>query len=433
MLGKCLGLAEMSRVVQKFGGSSLKDLAHIRRAAQIVAQRWHEGDQVLVVVSAMGDKTDQLLNLAKEANKTNTEDSAECDSLLATGEQESAALMALCLQNLGLNARSFLGWQIPVETFGKHGRAQVRRINNLQLVNTLQNREIAVCAGFQGLMAAGDRVATLGRGGSDTSAVLIAASIKAQLCEIFTDVEGVFTTDPRIVTNAQKIDKINYEEMLEMASLGAKILETRAAAAAMKYKIPLHIRSTFSGKKGTKVENGKQSVEQKPVTALTYSDRDAKIALLGLDNRPGVAAKIFEHLAEKNISVDMIVQGTTQDEEKAHIAFTVEKNDLKRACSAIEEIKEKAAFQELRSDDKVIKLSLIGAGMNSYAGVAARMFRILAEKGINIQIIATSEIKISVLIAADYLELALRSLHAVFDLPKTDNSTDNSTEEKKSS
>ena len=423
----------MYRVVQKFGGSSLKDLAHIRRAAQIVAQRWHAGDQVLVVVSAMGDKTDQLLNLAREANKNSINESAECDSLLATGEQESAALMALCLQNLGLNARSFLGWQIPVETFGKHGRAQVRRINNLQLVNTLQNRDIAVCAGFQGLMVAGDRVATLGRGGSDTSAVLIAASIQAQLCEIFTDVEGVFTTDPRIVTNARKIDKINYEEMLEMASLGARILETRAAAAAMRYKVPLHIRSTFSKNKGTEVTDGDDGMEQRAVTALTYSDRDAKIAILGLDNQPGVAARIFEHLAEKNISVDMIVQGTTQDQEKAHIAFTVEKNDLEKACAAIEEIKHVATFQELRSDDKVIKLSLIGAGMNSYAGVAARMFRILADKGINIQIIATSEIKISVLIASDYLELALRSLHAVFDLPDKgdENKNKNKNENKK--
>ena len=408
----------MSRVVQKFGGSSLADLACMRRAAQLVAQRWHQGDQVVVVVSAMGERTDNLLALALEASKSHASANAETDALLATGEQEAAALMALCLQNIGLKARSFAGWQIPVETRGVHGNAQVEQVATTNLLATLRQKAVAVCAGFQGTMGGDKRVATLGRGGSDTSAVLLAAALEADLCEIFTDVEGVCTADPRIVTTARKIATIDYEEMLEMASLGARVLETRAASAAMRFRVPLSIRSTFSDAPGTLVSATDKTMEQRSVTALAYSDKDAKIALVGLDNCPGIAAKIFAQLAFKNISVDMIVQGTTQDEKKAHITFTVAKTDLERACAALEEIRAEAPFQELRSDDKVIKISLIGAGMNSYAGVASRMFRTLADKGINIQIIATSEIKISVLIAADYLELAVRSLHAVFELQK---------------
>ena len=419
----------MFRVVQKFGGSSLADLTCMRRAAQLVAQRWHQGDQVLVVVSAMGDRTDQLLALAFEASKSHAPASAETDALLATGEQESAALMALCLNNIGLKARSFAGWQIPVETCGPHGNARVEQIATTNLLATLRERAVAVCTGFQGTTGGGGggdrRVATLGRGGSDTSAVLLAAALEADLCEIFTDVEGVYTTDPRIVTSARKIDTIDYEEMLEMAALGARVLETRAASAAMRFRVPLRIRSTFSDNEGTSVSATDKTMEQRSVTALAYSDKDAKIALVGLDNTPGIAAKVFAQLALKSISVDMIVQGTTQDEKKAHITFTVAKTDLERACNALEEIRADTPFQEIRSDDKVIKISLIGAGMNSYAGIASRMFRTLADKGINIQIIATSEIKISVLIAADYLELAMRSLHAAFELQK-DTSSQNS-------
>ena len=408
----------MSRFVQKFGGSSLADLTCMRRAAQLVAQRWHQGDQVVVVVSAMGARTDRLLALALEASKSHASANAETDALLATGEQQAAALMALCLQNIGLKARSFAGWQIPIETYGQHGNAQVKQIATTTLLETLRQKAIAVCAGFQGTMSGDGRIATLGRGGSDTSAVLLAAALEADLCEIFTDVEGVFTADPKIVATAQKIDTIDYEEMLEMAALGARVLETRAASAAMRYRVPLLVRSTFSDAPGTSVSATDKTMEQRSVTALAYSDKDAKIALIGLDNSPGIAAKVFAQLALKNILVDMIIQGTTQDEKKAHITFTVEKTDVQRACQALEDIRAEAPFQELRSDDKVIKISLIGAGMNSYAGVASRMFRTLADKGINIQIIATSEIKISVLIAADYLELAMRSLHAVFELEK---------------
>ena len=418
----------MFRVVQKFGGSSLADLTCMRRAAQLVAQRWHQGDQVLVVVSAMGDRTDRLLALAYEASKSHAPASAETDALLATGEQESAALMALCLNNIGLKARSFAGWQIPVETCGPHGNARVEQIATTNLLATLREKAVAVCTGFQGATGGGGgdrRVATLGRGGSDTSAVLLAAALEADLCEIFTDVEGVYTTDPRIVTSARKIDTIDYEEMLEMAALGARVLETRAASAAMRFRVPLRIRSTFSDNEGTSVSATDKTMEQRSVTALAYSDKDAKIALVGLDNTPGIAAKVFAQLALKSVSVDMIVQGTTQDEKKAHITFTVAKTDLERACNALEEIRADTPFQEIRSDDKVIKISLIGAGMNSYAGIASRMFRTLADKGINIQIIATSEIKISVLIAADYLELAMRSLHAAFELQK-DTSSQNS-------
>ena len=419
----------MFRVVQKFGGSSLADLTCMRRAAQLVAQRWHQGDQVLVVVSAMGDRTDRLLALAFEASKSHAPASAETDALLATGEQESAALMALCLNNIGLKARSFAGWQIPVETCGPHGNARVEQIATTNLLATLREKAVAVCTGFQGTTGGGGggdrRVATLGRGGSDTSAVLLAAALEADLCEIFTDVEGVYTTDPRIVTSARKIDTIDYEEMLEMAALGARVLETRAASAAMRFRVPLRIRSTFSDNEGTFVSATDKTMEQRSVTALAYSDKDAKIALVGLDNTPGIAAKVFAQLALKSVSVDMIVQGTTQDEKKAHITFTVAKTDLERACNALEEIRADTPFQEIRSDDKVIKISLIGAGMNSYAGIASRMFRTLADKGINIQIIATSEIKISVLIAADYLELAMRSLHAAFEL-QNDTSSQNS-------
>ena len=408
----------MSRVVQKFGGSSLADLACMRRAAQLVAQRWHEGWQVVVVVSAMGGRTDDLLALASEASKAHAPASAETDALLATGEQESAALMTLCLHHIGLKARSYTGWQIPVETCGAHGNARVQQIATANVLATLQEKAIAVCTGFQGTTSNGERITTLGRGGSDTSAVLLAAALEAERCEIFTDVEGVYTTDPRIVTTARKIATIDYEEMLEMAALGARVLETRAASAAMRFRVPLLIRSTFSESPGTSVSATDKTMEQRSVTALAYSDKDAKIALVGLDNTPGIAAKVFAQLALNNISVDMIVQGTTQDEKKAHITFTVAKTDLENACVALEEIRTDAPFQELRCDDKVIKISLIGAGMNSYAGVASRMFRTLADKGINIQIIATSEIKISVLIAADYLELAVRSLHAVFELQK---------------
>jgi aspartate kinase len=342
-------------------------------------------------------------------------DRAEYDVVVASGEQVTVGLLALALQALGLRARSFLGWQAPVLTDGTHGRARIERIEAGGLRACLERGEVAVLAGFQG-MAADHRVTTLGRGGSDTSAVALAAALGAERCEIFTDVDGVYTSDPRIVAKAHKLDRVTYEEMLEMASLGAKVLETRSVALAMQSGVRIQVLSSFADGTGTLVVDESDIVEHQIVSGIAYSRDEAKITLIGVPDRPGVAATIFGPLAEANINVDMIVQSVSADGETADLTFTVGRGDLARAARALEPMRVELGYREIATDGEVVKISVIGVGMRSHAGTAHTMFRTLAERGINIQAISTSEIKISVLIDEAYTELALRALHTAYGL-----------------
>ncbi|MGH8675334.1 MAG: aspartate kinase, partial [Burkholderiales bacterium] len=342
-------------------------------------------------------------------------DSREYDTVVSSGEQVTSGLLALALQGLGVSARSWLGWQIPILTDAMHGKARIERIETAELERRLARGEVPVVAGFQGVAPDG-RISTLGRGGSDTSAVALAAALHADRCDIFTDVEGVFTADPRIVAKARKLDKITYEEVLELASQGAKVLDTRAAEAAMKHRVPVQILSGFTDAPGTLVLDEEKIVEQALVSGIAYSRNDAKITVIGVADRPGVAAALFGPLADANINVDMIVQNVSLDGRNTDLTFTVQKSDLPRALAVVEGLRKTLGFADLRSDANVVKLSVIGVGMRSHAGVAQRMFKTLAERGINIQVISTSEIKISVLVAEEYTELAVRALHTAYGL-----------------
>jgi aspartate kinase len=404
-------------VVQKFGGTSVADLERIRAVAARIQRARAAGDSVAVVVSAMAGATNQLVDWVSEIAGPH-HDRAEYDVVVASGEQVTVGLLALALHALGLPARSFLGWQAPVRTDGIHGRARIERIEAEALRACLERGEVAVLAGFQGV--SGDqRVTTLGRGGSDTSAVALAAALGAERCEIFTDVDGVYTSDPRIVAKAHKLDRITYEEMLEMASQGAKVLETRSVALAMQSGVRIQVLSSFADGTGTLVVDENEIVEQQIVSGIAYSRDEAKITLIGVPDRPGVAATIFGPLAETNINVDMIVQSVSADGQTADLTFTVGRSDLARAARALEAMRAQLGYREIATDGEVVKISVIGVGMRSHAGIAHTMFRTLAERGINIQAISTSEIKISVLIDEAYTELALRALHTAYGLDGT--------------
>lgn len=403
----------MARLVMKFGGTSVADMDRIAHVAVRVKREIDAGNQVAVVVSAMAGTTNQLVGWTNAAAKI--PDRREYDVVVASGEQVTAGLLALALQNLGVPARSWMGWQLPIATSDAHGSARILDIDAGLLEAGFASGEVAVIAGFQGV-APGGRISTLGRGGSDTSAVAIAAAIKADRCDIFTDVDGVYTTDPRIVAKARKLDKITYEEMLEMASLGAKVLQTRSVELAMVHNVRVQVLSSFEDLPGTLVVDEGEIVEQEVVSGIAYSKDEAKITLLRVADKPGVAASIFGPLADANVNVDMIVQNVSEDGASTDMTFTVGRADLDRAVAVISRLKAQLDYRQLLSDANVVKVSVIGVGMRSHAGVATRMFAALAEKGINIQVISTSEIKISVLIAADYTELAVRALHTAFGL-----------------
>ncbi|MCH9020223.1 MAG: aspartate kinase [Proteobacteria bacterium] len=403
----------MQRIVQKYGGSSLGDIDRIKRVAERVKAARDAGDEVAVVVSAMAGVTDQLADWVREVAPLH--DAREYDVVVATGEQVTSGLLALALQDLGVPARSWHGWQLPIHTDDEHGVARIREVRTEDIERRLAEGEVAVVAGFQGV-GSGGRVTTLGRGGSDTSAVALAAALGADRCDIFTDVEGVFTADPRIVAQARKLDKITYEEMLEMASQGAKVLQTRAVEIAMKHQVRVQVLSSFADTPGTLLVDEDEIVEQELVSGIAYSRDEAKITLVGVPDRPGVAAAIFGPLADANVNVDMIVQNVSADGASTDLTFTVAKADLEPAIAALERVNRDLEFKALKSDSNVVKVSVIGVGMRSHAGVARQMFQALADKGINIQAISTSEIKISVLIAEDYVELALRALHSAYGL-----------------
>jgi len=401
----------MSLLVQKFGGTSMAGIERIRASAARVARAVREGHRVAVVVSAMAGETDRLIGLCREAAPL--ADSAEHDVVVSAGEQVTAGLMAIVLQAEGIPARSFLGWQVPVETTDAHGRARITAIPTGAVAAALDRGQVAVVPGFQGVTPEG-RVTTLGRGGSDTSAVALAAALGAERCDIYTDVEGVFTTDPRIVPRARKLARITYEEMLELASVGAKVLQTRSVELAMKEKVRLQVLSSFSDAPGTLLVDEDEIVEQELIAGVAYDRNEAKLTLVAVPDRPGVVAGIFGPLADAGINVDMIVQTAAADGRTTDVTFTVPRTDLARARAIIEAAA--VGHQRLEADAHVVKVSVVGVGMKSHAGVAATMFRALADRGINIQAITTSEIKISVLIAEEYLELAVRVLHAAYGL-----------------
>ncbi len=408
----------MSRIVAKFGGTSVADLDRIRAVAARVKREYDAGHEIAVVVSAMAGVTNDLVALTRDAHSMH--DAREYDVVVSTGEQVTAGLLAICLQEQGVPARSWLGWQVPIRTSNAHAKARIEHIETEEMERRLADKQVCVLAGFQGV-GPDNRITTLGRGGSDTTAVALAAALKAERCDIYTDVDGVYTSDPRIVTRARKLDKITYEEMLEMASLGAKVLQTRSVELAMNHGVPVQVLSSFDGAigsdlPGTLVVDEEDIVEHEIVSGVTYSRDEAKITLVRVADRPGVAAAIFGPLADANVNVDMIVQNVSEDGTSTDMTFTVTRGDLDRAIQILEERKDELEFKELKPDPDVVKVSVVGVGMRSHAGVAQRMFSSLAERGINIQVISTSEIKISVLIGEEFTELALRALHTAYGL-----------------
>jgi aspartate kinase len=412
-----LGFAEaMARIVMKFGGTSVADIDRIRNVARRVKREVEAGNEVAVVVSAMSGVTNQLVGWVNQVAPLH--DAREYDAVVATGEQVTSGLTALALQEDGVNARSWQGWQLPLVSDDAHGKARIQSIDTAELLKRFtEQKQVAVVAGFQGI-GPDRRITTLGRGGSDTSAVALAAALQADRCDIYTDVDGVYTCDPRIVAKARKLDKITYEEMLEMASLGAKVLQTRSVELAMNHRVRVQVLSSFEDKPGTLVVDEDEIVEKQVVSGIAYSRDEAKVTLTKVADKPGVAAAIFGPLAENSVNVDMIVQSSSDDGRTTDMTFTVGKSDLERATKLLKESVGAVGYKELIADPNVVKVSVIGVGMRSYAGVALTMFRTLAEKGINIQVISTSEIKISVLVDEQYLELALRALHTAYGLDK---------------
>lgn len=412
----------MSRLVMKFGGTSVADLERIRRVARLVNAEVLAGHKVAVVVSAMAGKTNELVawtDGAGAAAQGLPPSDDEYDVVVASGEQVTAGLLAMTLRNMGVPARSWMGWQIPIIADDAHGRSRIDDIQPDKLGAAMDGGEVAVIAGFQGVTRDG-RIATLGRGGSDTSAVAIAAALGAP-CDIYTDVDGVYTTDPRIESKARKLAKISYEEMLEMASLGAKVLQTRSVELAMAYNVPVRVLSSFvepgeAPGQGTIVCDEEEIVEKRIVSGVAYSRDEAKISLFGLPDHPGVSSAIFGALADANVNVDMIVQSHARTADTANMEFTVGKRDAQRAVEIIRAAQPQIGFEDVRVNEDVAKVSVIGVGMRSHTGVAKTMFEALAAKGVNIQVISTSEIKISVLIDAAYTELAVRALHAAYGL-----------------
>ncbi len=402
----------MGCIVQKFGGTSVGSPERIKRAAQRIAEARRTGHQVAVVVSAMAGETNRLIDLVRQVSEGGSE--REYDVVVSTGEQVSTGLLALALEREGLAAESFQAHQVKIITDSIHGKAKILDVESARLREALDQGKIAVIAGFQGVDTRGN-ITTLGRGGSDLTAVAIAAALNADVCEIYTDVEGVFTTDPNVCPSARKIDRISYEEMLEMASLGAKVLQTRSVEFAMKYDVPIHVLSSFKEGSGTFVVKEDPSMEKVLVTSVTYNKDEAKIALRHVPDRPGVAAKVFIPLARANIVVDMIIQNISR-EGLTDLTFTVPKTDLKAALEIIRPTAEELGVTEILTDEEIAKVSIIGVGMRTHAGVAAKMFKVLHDEGINIGMISTSEIKISCVIKSKYTELAVRALHEAFGL-----------------
>jgi len=412
----------MARAVLKFGGTSVGDLERIANVADIVADRAARGEHMAVVVSAMAGETNKLVAYAEGAaglDLPRDQFHDEYDVIVASGEQVTAGLLALALRRRGLKARSWLGWQLRLKTDEDHGRARILGFDNSGLPDSVDRGEIAVVAGFQGVTD-DERVATLGRGGSDTSAVAVAAALNARVCDIYTDVDGVYTTDPRMVPKAQRIPKISYEEMLEMASLGAKVLQTRSVELAMNHNVPVRVLSSFlkpgEPNPGTLVCSEDEIVEKQVVSGVAYSRDEAKVTLYGVADKPGVSAKIFSALARAGVNVDMIVQANARGPEKANMVFTCTDRDSPTAKETLEKMSDDIGYDRLEVTRDVSKISIVGVGMKSHTGVAETMFTALYEKGINIDVISTSEIKISVLIAAPYTELAVRALHTAFGL-----------------
>ena len=412
----------MAIIAMKFGGTSVADIDRIRHVATLVKREVERGNKVAVVVSAMAGETNKLVAWTNDASRPDganhaaLPDQREYDVVVAAGEQVTAGLLAITLNAMGIKARSWLGWQVPINTSAVHGSARIEGVPANDMKAAIEGGEVAVVAGFQGV-APGTRISTLGRGGSDTSAVAVAAGIGAARCDIYTDVDGVYTTDPRIVPKARRLEKIAFEEMLEMASLGAKVLQTRSVEIAMLHRVPTRVLSTFTpGVGGTLLCDEEDIVEKKPVTGIAYSRDEAKITLHKVPDRPGIASAIFGPLADAGVNVDMIVQNVSEDGKTTDLTFTCTRGELARALAAIETYAKTINYRDVTHDAAVAKVSIIGIGMRAHPGVAQTMFRTLADKGINIQVISTSEIKVSVLIAEEYVELAVRALHSAYEL-----------------
>ncbi|MBI5902892.1 MAG: aspartate kinase [Deltaproteobacteria bacterium] len=404
----------MALIVQKYGGTSVGNVERIKNVARRVVGTYKNGNQVVVVLSAMSGETNRLVALAHEASEFPI--GREYDLVVSTGEQVTIGLLALALKEMGLKAKSFLGHQVPIVTDSQFGSARIESIDGKNIMKELDAGVIAVVAGFQGVDSE-DNITTLGRGGSDTTAVALAAALKADLCEIYTDVEGVYTTDPNICQDARKLKKISYDEMLEMASLGAKVLQTRSVEFARKYNIPVMVRSSFSNADGTLVCKEDKEMEKVVVSGITYNKNEAKISVLRVPDRPGIAAKLFRPLTEAGINVDMIVQNISHD-ALTDLTFTVANSDYKRALKLVSETAGEIEAQDVKGDPNIAKVSIVGAGMRSHAGIASKTFEVLAGEGINIQMISTSEIKISCVVDEKYTELAVRVLHEAFGLGK---------------
>jgi aspartate kinase len=405
----------MALVVQKYGGTSVGDAERIRNVARRVLNTKNQGHEVVVVVSAMAGETDKLIRLAQQV--TLNPDEREMDVLVSTGEQVSIALLAMALKAMDCDSKSYLGFQIKIATDSVFGKARITSIDSEKMRKDLKDGRVVVVAGFQGVDES-DNITTLGRGGSDTTAVAVAAALKADVCEIFTDVDGVYTTDPNICPKARKLSKISYDEMLEMASLGAKVLQIRSVEFAKKYDVPIHVRSSFNDNPGTIVCKEDEEMEKVVVSGVTYNKNEAKIEVMRLPDIPGVAAKLFKPIADANIVVDMIIQTSSIEKGCADVAFTVTKSDFAKTLQIVKEIIKEFAGKEVKFNEDIAKVSIVGVGMRSHSNVATQMFSALAKEGINIQMISTSEIKISCIIDSKYTELAVRALHDAFELDK---------------
>lgn len=404
----------MALIVQKYGGTSVGDTERIKNVASRVVQTYNRGNDVVVVVSAMSGETDRLINLARQMTPSPSE--REYDVLVSTGEQVSVALLSMALHTIGVDAVSFLGHQVKIFTDSAFSKARITKIETEELQKALRERKIAIVAGFQGVDE-DNNITTLGRGGSDTTAVALAAALNAEVCEIYTDVEGVYTTDPNICPDARKLKKISYDEMLEMASLGAKVLQTRSVEFAKKYGVRVLVLSSFSQNPGTLVTKEDEEMEQVVVSGVTYNKNEAKVTIIKVPDKPGTASKVFGPISEANIVVDMIIQNASED-GSTDLTFTVPKTDLKKALEIVKKTAQDIGAKDVAVDENIAKISIVGVGMRSHAGVASKMFRVLSDEGINIMMISTSEIKISCVINSKYTELAVRVLHKAFELDK---------------
>ncbi len=405
----------MALVVQKYGGTSVGDIERIKNVASRVISTKKQGHQVVVVVSAMAGETDKLIHLSQQV--TPNPDERELDVLVSTGEQVSIALLAIALKSMGCDAKSYLGFQIKIATDSAFGKARITGIESEKILDDLKNGRVVVVAGFQGIDEL-DNITTLGRGGSDTTGVAVAAALKADVCEIYTDVDGVYTTDPNVYPKARKLSKISYDEMLEMASLGAKVLQIRSVEFAKKYDVPIHVRSSFNDNPGTIVCKEDKEMERVIVSGVTYNKNEAKIEILNVPDVPGVAAKLFKPIADANIVVDMIIQTSSTAKGFADLAFTVPKPDFTKTLQIVKDTMKEIGGEKVIADENIAKVSIVGVGMRSHSNVATQMFSALSKEGININMISTSEIKISCIIDTKYTELAVRSLHDAFELDK---------------